>query len=66
MRFGALKNTISDSEKTFIAALGLFLLLIGLAELSKHKEVNDFTALAILVGLFAVCLVAVKQRRLRQ
>lgn len=61
MRFGSFKDTISESERKFIAFIGLVLLLVGLAKLTEHANVDGLAALATLVGVFALCLLAVKQ-----
>ena len=57
-----LKGTISDSERKAVLFIGMVSLLSGMAVLGAPFTGDQFAPLAIMVGLFGICIGAVKRK----
>ena len=63
MKTGAFKAAISDSERKILLLLGMLALLLGVAGLGNHAMSETYAPLAILLGLFGICVGVVKAQR---
>jgi len=61
MRTAGLKSAISGSESKLLLFLGMCALLVGVATLGRTD--SSFAPLLVLIGLFGVCLGAIKRSR---
>ncbi|HZP24087.1 MAG TPA: hypothetical protein VFB04_11605 [Terriglobales bacterium] len=62
MRNAGLKSAISPSESKLLLFLGMCALLAGMATLAGRHD-GSFAPLLVMIGLFGVCLGAVKRMR---
>lgn len=63
MSMTGFKGTASDVERKFLFLVGMLSLLSGLALLGDHVRTDWVASVAVLIGLFGICLAAVKQKR---
>lgn len=60
---GGFKATISGSERKFLFFMAMLALLVGLAVEDNQSGIGSFAVGAIMIGLFGICLAAVKRSR---
>lgn len=58
-----LKGTMSDSELKILVSLAMLVLLTGLGLGGERLTADWFPSLAIMLGLFGLCLSIVKRAR---